>query len=258
MSERQRLSVTIIACNEAHNIRACLQSIAWADEVIVVDSGSTDQTVEICRQLSAQVIQRPWPGHVRQKQYALEQASGDWILSLDADERLSPEATEEIKRIVLRGSPAADGFILPRQSYYLGRWIRHGGWYPDYKLRLVRRGTAAWGGDDPHDKLILQGRTAKLQGKILHNVYASIADQLRTVDSFSRITAEQWHRQGRRSSLALMLLKPPARFLECYVWKLGFLDGMPGLIIAVITSYYAFLKWAKLWELQHAPPRAQL
>jgi len=257
MSKRQRLSVTVITLNEEHTIPACLQSVAWADEIIIVDSFSTDRTAELCRQYTDKVIQRQWPGHVRQKQYALEQASGDWILSLDADERLSPEATEEIRRTVLNGSPSADGFILPRQSYYLGRWIRHGGWYPDYKLRLVRRGTASWGGEDPHDKLLLTGRAAKLQGRIIHYVYAGISDQLRTVDAFSKITAEQWHSQGRRSSLVLMLGKPLARFLECYFWKCGFLDGMPGLIIAVITSYYAFLKFAKLWELQHATPRAQ-
>ena len=184
------ISAVIIAFNEEKNIRGCLESIKWVDEIIVVDSFSNDATVEICREYTDRVIQREWPGHVKQKQFALEQATGDWILSLDADERLSEEAAEEIESRVLQGPQSADGFIFPRQSYYLGRWISHGGWYPDSKLRLVRRGRAKWGGEDPHDKLIIDGRAEHLRGKILHYVYSDISHQLKTVDSFSKITAE--------------------------------------------------------------------
>jgi glycosyltransferase involved in cell wall biosynthesis len=251
-----RISATIITFNEEHNIRTCLESVRWVDEIVVVDSFSTDNTAAICREYSARVIQRDWPGHVAQKQFALEQAGGEWVISLDADEWLSPEAIEEIRRTVIMGHPAADGYVLPRQSYYLGRWIRHGGWYPDRKLRLVRRGCARWGGEDPHDKLLLSGTAGELKGKILHRVYADIAQQLRTVDSFSTISARQWFRRGRRFSLLAMLVRPPIRFLETYAWKGGFLDGMPGFIIAVISSYYVFLKYAKLWELRRAPPAA--
>ncbi len=245
-----KISAAIITFNEEKNIRQCLESIKWVDEIIVVDSLSTDRTAEICRHYTDRVIQRPWPGHVKQKQFALEQATGDWILSLDADERLSPEAVEEIKSRVLNGPSSVDGFIFPRQAYYLGRWIKHGGWYPDSKLRLVRKGKALWGGQDPHDKLILNGEAERLQGKILHYVYSNITQQLKTVDSFSTVSAEQWHRQGKRFNLFLLLVRPPIRFLEMYLWKRGFLDGTAGFIIAVVSSYYVFLKYCKLWELK--------
>lgn len=248
-----RLSVTVITCNEAENIGACLQSVAWADEIIVVDSHSSDGTVDIARRFTDTVIRRPWPGHVRQKQFALEQATGDWVLSLDADERLSDEAGREIRQQVLEGAPpAAAAYSFPRLSWYLGRWIRHGGWYPDRKVRLVRRGAARWGGQDPHDKLLVTGKVCALQGHILHYVYRDLSHQLQTVDSFSRISAAQWHRKGRRLALPLMLVRPPIRFLEMYVWKGGVLDGVPGFIIAVVSSCYVFLKYAKLWELARA------
>jgi glycosyltransferase involved in cell wall biosynthesis len=246
------ISATVITFNEEQNIRDCLESIAWVDEIIVVDAFSTDNTAAICRQYTDRVVQRQWPGHVLQKQFALEQASGAWVLSLDADERLSAEAAAEIRRTVVDGDPAADGFMFPRQSFYLGRWILHGGWYPDRKLRLVRRGRARWTGEDPHDKLVVDGTTGQCSGKIYHYVYRDIAQQLKTVDSFSRITAEQWHRQGVPARLLPLLVRPPLKFLETYVWKRGFLDGMPGFIIAVISSCYVFLKYAKLWELRAA------
>ena len=249
---RRKLSATIITFNEEHNIRRCLESIKWVDEIIVVDSFSTDRTVEICKEYTDRVIQREWPGHVRQKQFALEQATGDWVLSLDADECLSEQSIRELQETVLDDNPAVDGFIFPRKSFYLGRWINHGGWYPDSKLRLVRRGRAHWGGVDPHDKLITDGNTVQLKHDMLHYVYRDIAHQLKTVDSFSAISAEQWHRQGKRFNLLLLLVRPPIRFLEMYVWKLGLLDGMPGFVIAVVSSYYVFLKYARLWALQRS------
>jgi glycosyltransferase involved in cell wall biosynthesis len=251
-----KLSATIITWNEEKNIRDCLESIRWMDEIIVVDAFSSDATVARCREYTDTVLQREWPGHVQQKQFALEQATGDWILSLDADERLSPEAAEEIKACILGKPPAVDGFIFPRQSFYLGQWIKHGGWYPDRKLRLVRRGRARWTGEDPHDKLEVPGSTQQLQGKIYHYVYSDISHQLKTVDSFSRITAQQWHRRGMKARLAPLMFKPPLKFIETYLWKGGVLDGMPGFIIAVISSYYVFLKYAKLWELDKAQKAA--
>jgi len=244
------LSATIITFNEEKNIRDCLASVKWMDEIIVVDAFSTDHTVNICRQYTDKVIQQEWPGHVKQKQFALEQATGGWILSLDADERLSDEAAQEIRGRLQHSTPKADGFTFPRQSYYLGRWIKHCGWYPDRKLRLVRRGKARWTGVDPHDKLVTDGKVEHLSGKIYHYVYHDIAHQLKTSDSFSRITAEQWHQQGKQSTLFPLLVRPPLKFLETYLWKGGVLDGMPGFIISVIASYYVFLKYAKLWELQ--------
>ena len=245
-----KLSVTVITFNEEENIRDCLASVKWADEIIVVDSFSTDNTPTICKEYTDKIIQREWPGHVKQKQFALEQASGDWILSLDADERLSEGATREVKAEIKKHKASVDGYIFPRRSFYLGRWIKYGGWYPDRKLRLVRKGAAYWGGVNPHDKLITKGSTKCLQNDILHYVYRDISHQLETVDNFSRIVANIWHKEGKKFSLFSLLIRPTASFIRTYFWKRGFLDGMPGFIISVITSYYVFLKYAKLWELR--------
>jgi len=244
------ISATVITYNEERNIGDCLKSMAWVDEIIVVDSLSSDKTGDICRQYTRNVLQRPWPGHVLQKQFALEQATGDWVLCLDADERLSPDAQEKLRAEISSAASDIDGFVFPRHSYYLGRWINHGGWYPDYKLRLIRRGRGRWSGVDPHDKLMVEGRTKTLQTEILHYVYRNLSHQLTTVDSFSAITARQWQGQGKKFSLLPLLVKPPAKFLECYIWKKGFLDGLPGFIIAVASSFYVFLKYAKFWEEQ--------
>jgi glycosyltransferase involved in cell wall biosynthesis len=246
-----KISAAVITFNEEKNICRCLESLRWVDEIIVVDSFSTDATVKLTQRYTGHVLQRAWPGHVLQKQFALEQATGDWIISLDADEELSAEAAAEIRAFLSDRDSAICGCSFPRQSFYLGRWIRHGGWYPDRKLRLVRRGQARWEGQDPHDKLVADGATRNLRGKINHYVYNDISHQLRTVDSFSRIAAEQWHAQGKRGGGGAMLGKAIGKFFETYVWKLGALDGMPGFIISVISSYYVFLKYAKLWELQH-------
>lgn len=246
----KKLSFTVITYNEADNIAGCLESIKWADEIIVVDSFSTDRTVEIAENYTGKIFRVQWQGHVKQKQFALDQTTGDWVLSLDADERLSPEAAVEVANILKHPETEANGFTFPRQSFYLGKWINFCGWYPDRKLRLVRNGKAKWTGQDPHDKLVAEGVTAHLNGRILHYVYRNISHQLSTVDAFSRISAEQWMKQGKKPNLFLMLVKPPLRFLEVYLWKQGFRDGMAGLIISVITSYYTFLKFAKLWELE--------
>ena len=245
-----KITAAIITFNEEKNICRCLESVRWMDELIVVDSFSTDRTVELARQYTDKVLQRAWPGHVLQKQFALEQATGDWIISLDADEELSAAAAAEMLSALADAPPEVNGYSFPRQSFYLGRWIRHGGWYPDRKVRLVRRGHARWGGQDPHDKLVADGQTRDLQGNIIHYVYSDIAHQLRTVDSFSGITARLWLEKGKPAGLAAMLCKPVFKFFGTYVWKLGMLDGMPGLIISVISAYYVFLKYAKLWELQ--------
>ncbi len=254
-SHENAVSATIITFNEEDNIERCLDSVSWADEIVVVDSFSTDNTVALCRRYTDKIIQRQWPGHVLQKQFALEQAAGPWVLSLDADEELSAEARDEIRTALLDGSTPAEGFVFPRQSYYLGRWIRHGGWYPDKKLRLVRKHRARWTGRDPHDKLQVRGTTVRLQGRILHYVYKDISHQLKTVDSFSSISARNWQQDGKSFSLPMLLFRPPIRFLETYVWKRGFLDGLPGFIIAVISSYYVFCKYAKLWERTDAHPQ---
>lgn len=248
--EKVKLSVCIITYNEAENIRDCLESIKWADEIIVVDSLSNDRTIVICREFTDRIFQRPWPGYIEQKNFAIEQATQPWVLCLDADERLSPLAAEEVIHEVSHANNPCAGFISPRHSYYLGRWINHGGWYPDYKLRLFKRGKAQWGGKNPHDKLILDGKAQHLRGDILHMVYRDLSDQLKTVDSFSSIIARDWIREGKGFNPFALLFHPPVKFCETYIFKLGFLDGYPGLLISLVSSFYCFLKYAKLWELR--------
>ncbi len=248
---RPSVSACIIAFNEEENIRACLESVAWADEIIVVDSFSTDRTVEIAKAFDpkVKVIQRAWPGHVEQKNFALNQASGDWVLSVDADERVSPELKQEILDTFDRGVEGVAGFSVPRKTWYLGRWIMRGGWYPDRKVRLVRRGAARWKGVNPHDHLYAEGRVADLKGDLIHYTYRDISDHLRTIDSFTTISSRELYARKRGHALLHMLLNPVARFLRMYVLQLGFLDGQAGFVLAVLSSYYVFLKYAKLWEL---------
>lgn len=246
---RARLSVCIISCNEEERIGDCLASVSWADEIIVVDSGSADRTRAIAAAAGARVIERPWPGFVAQKNFALEQATADWVLCLDCDERVSPPLAEEIRGVLAAPPAGVDGWSMPRRTRYLGRWITHGGWYPDRKVRLVRRGRARWGGVDPHDRLFADGRVEKLAGDLHHYTYRDIADHLRTIDRFTTIGAAELRARGRRGGLLPLLLHPPGKFLRMYLLRLGFLDGAAGFLVAVLGSYYVFLKYAKLWEL---------
>lgn len=240
-----RISASIICCNEERNIEECLRSVAWCDEIVVVDSGSTDSTEKIAQIYTDRIIQRPWAGYVAQKNFALDQCRGDWVICLDADERCTPEL-----RAAIEANLAADvaGFEVRRRAWYLGRWIRHGGWYPDWRLRIVRRGRARWGGVDPHDKLIPSGPVRRLDAEILHYPYRDFSDQLRTIHRFSDVVVEGWRKEGRRPSILRTVLHPPIKFLECYGWKMGFRDGIPGLIIALASAFYVFTKHAKLWE----------
>ena len=257
MSSHSSLSVCIIAFNEEDNIRECLESVKWADEIVVVDSNSADRTVEIARKYTDRVIQRPWPGHVEQKNFALEQASCDWVLSIDADERVSPELAAEIRDAIHTGDRPQTGYTVPRKTYYLGRWITHGGWYPARKLRLVRRGAAQWRGINPHDHLYAEGPAGTLKGDLYHYTYRDISDHLATIDKFTTIAGGEMYARSRRHALSHMLLNPPAKFIKMYFLRLGFMDGLPGFVVAVLSSYYVFLKYAKLWELQHAGKRTK-
>jgi glycosyltransferase involved in cell wall biosynthesis len=245
--DRAKISATVITYNEQANIGQCLESIRWVDEIVVVDSGSTDRTVEIARNYTERVIINPWPGYIAQKNFALKQASHEWILCLDADERVTPELKGEIiSEINLEKGIV--GYYIKRHTYYLGRWINHGGWYPDYKLRLIRKGEARWDGVDPHDKLVTHGKTGYLKGEILHYTYRDFSHQLRVIDRFSEVAVQEGLKRGARFSVWKALLHPPLKFVECYVYKLGFLDGLPGLIIAIASSFYVFVKYIKLWE----------
>jgi hypothetical protein len=242
-----RVSAAVICRDEADRIAACLESVAWCDEVLVVDSGSTDGTLEIARKHATRVLERDWPGYAAQRDFALQQASGDWVLCLDADERCTPALRDAIRSALATDPPLA-GYAVRRHAFHLGRWIDHGGWYPDWKLRLVRRGRARGGGVEPHDKLVVDGPVGRLDADLEHYTYRDFADHLRTVQRFSDLVSDEWVKQGRRFSLALALLHPPAKFFECWLWKQGFRDGWPGFVIAATSAFYVFAKHVKLWE----------
>jgi glycosyltransferase involved in cell wall biosynthesis len=247
-----KLSVVVIAKDEADRMPRLLKSVFFADEVLVVDSGSSDRTTEICRQMGARVIFHEWAGFAAQKQFALEQASGEWILSLDADEEIRADLAEEIKHSLADVREDTDAFSIPRLSRYLGRWIKHGGWYPDRQVRLARRSKARWQGGPIHERLEVPGRIQPLTHPILHYVYRDIADQLGTINQYSDLFAAE---RGRRNNAYVLAGAAHAigKFFECFLWKLGILDGIPGLIIAMNSAWYIFLKHAKCWE-QGLPP----
>lgn len=245
---RPLLSVAIIALNEQDRIGLAIKSCASvAQEIVVVDSGSSDNTVELAASLGARVIHQDWLGYVAQKQLALEAATGQWVLNLDADEALSDELCREIAAALGSAPSNIAGYSMPRLSRYLNRWIRHGGWYPDRKVRLVRRGAAHWIGDGLHERLEVAGTVEELASPLIHYVYRDMFDQVQTINRFSGVEAD--HRGARSAGYVLLgLLHCVGKFLECYVWKLGLLDGIPGLIIAMNSSFYVFLKHAKAWE----------
>ena len=246
--EHPLLTVAVIAKNEQDRIGTLLESTTMADEVLVIDSGSSDRTVEICRAAGATVVHHEWLGYAGQKQLALDMAQGEWILNLDADEALSRDLADEILRCVRDASPEVAGFSMPRLSRYLNRWIRHGGWYPDRKVRLVRRGRGQWIGDGLHERLEVDGTIVKLKHPLLHYVYRDISDQVRTVNRFSTVAADHRGRSASWTYLILGIFHAMGKFLECAVWKFGLLDGIPGLVIAINSSFYVFLKHAKAWE----------
>jgi (heptosyl)LPS beta-1,4-glucosyltransferase len=246
-----KLSVTIITKNEAENIGAALQSVAWADEILVVDSCSTDKTTEIARQYTERVEVREWPGYVAQKNYAAAAASNDWILSLDADERVTPELAAEIRH-TLAGQRVDDprGYRVPRVTWHLGRWIRSTDWYPDLQLRLYDRRAACWQGQYVHESVTVNGATGRLLGELQHYAYRDTSDHLETIDRYSTYAAREMFEHERKAGVLDLVVHPPLAFVRNYVVRGGITDGVPGLIISAMNAYYVFLKFAKLWEIQ--------
>jgi len=251
-----KLTVTVITRDEARHVEAALQSVAWADEIIVVDSGSTDDTVSIARRMGARVEVREWPGYGAQKNYAAGIASHDWILSLDADERVSPDLAVEVRE-TLQGEPAHCGYRIPRVTWYLGRWIRSTDWYPDYQLRLYDRRSARWNTRRVHESVQADRAPGVLRHELQHYAYRDISHHLATIDRYTTLAAEQWLAEGRRTSGLEMFFHPRFAFLRNYVLRGGFRDGATGLLVSRMNSYYVFLKLAKLWELQHGVNTAQ-
>lgn len=240
------LSIAIIAKNEADRIGRLIKSSEFADEVLVVDSGSTDGTQEVCKKLGARVVFHEWAGYAAQKQFAMDYTTSEWVLNLDADEEISDSLAEEIQHAIKNTGPDVSAFSMPRLSRYLDRWIKHGGWYPDRKVRLVRMGKGVWKGGGLHEQLVVNGKIGRLSGPILHHVYRNISDQVTTINRFSDIYAAERGPKGGWFVLA-GTVHALGKFVECYLWKLGFLDGIPGLVIAMNSAWYVFLKHAKAW-----------
>jgi len=242
---RTAVSVIVITRDEEANLERCLASArAIASEIVVVDSGSTDRTVDIARRLADVVIEQPWLGYGPQKQFALEHASADWVLALDADEALTPELAQEIATCAFD----RDGYELPRRVWYLGRWILHGTWFPDPVLRLFRRDRARFTAHRVHEGVQISGTVGRFQGFLDHQPYRDLAHHAHKLDALASLAAEQMHERGRRATWAQLALKPPFEFLRSYVLRRGFLDGPQGLIAAGMHAHYNFLKYAKLKE----------
>jgi glycosyltransferase involved in cell wall biosynthesis len=245
-----RISATIVTLNEERNIARAIGSLECADEIVVVDSGSWDRTRAIAADLGASVIEEPWRGYGAQKNFAAARASHDWILSIDADESVTEALGKEILEVKENG-PGFDGYSFPRLAQYLGRWIRHSGWYPDRKVRLYHRERAEWVGDYVHESVRVNGTVGKLRGDLLHFTCDSLSQHLRTLDRYTSLAAKEVRARGDAVTLVRLSVDPAWAFIRTYVLQFGFLDGPEGLAIAWMAALYTFLKYAKAREDEH-------
>jgi glycosyltransferase involved in cell wall biosynthesis len=244
------ISACTIVLNEERNIRDCLESIKWVDEIVVVDGFSEDRTVAICREYTDRIFQRKWTGFYDQVSFAVQSTRNPWVLYIEADERISPELKEEILREFSRERIPWDGFSVPRLSHSLGRWIYHGSWYPDRLNRIFRKEKLVLIGPDPHLKMRVDGPIKNLQGKLLHYTGPDISWILKKMDHYAESIAHSKFQKGKTCRLYDLIIRPPARFFKSYILKAGFLDGRHGFIIAVLGAFYVFTKYIKLWELE--------
>jgi glycosyltransferase involved in cell wall biosynthesis len=239
-----KISATIIACNEERKIARAIESLRCCDEILLMDSGSTDRTVEIAQKLGARVVEGAWAGYSKQKNLAAAQAANDWILSLDADEALSEALEAEIWQLRKNG-PEYDAYTMPRMAQYLGRWILHSGWYPDRKVRLYHRAKATWVGEFVHETVKVTGNVGHLKSNILHYTCESLSEHLRTLDRYTTLAAQEVVAQHQAIGWPRLIFEPGWTFLRTYLFQLGCLDGLEGLMIANMAALYTFLKYAK-------------
>ena len=248
-----RVSVTIITKNEAARLEAALASVAWADEIVVVDAGSTDATADVARRATGRVFVEGWPGFPQQKNRAADLATHDWILSIDADERVSPALAGEIRALLAAG-PAARGYRIPRVTRAFGRELRATDWYPDWQLRLYDRRTGRWDESRTvHESVRVEGGVEKLRGELLHDGYRDLSEHLQKIDRYTTLAAEANAARGRDASLLQIAVHPPLAFLRNYILRRGFTAGAAGLVVSAMNSWYVFLKLAKLWERRRRP-----
>lgn len=249
------ISVTIIALNEEADIKACLESVSWADDIIVSDTGSTDSTVEICRGRGARVFSDEWLGFGKQKNLCAGRARHDWILNVDADETVTPELKQEILSAVRQGGKS--GYYIPRKNFFGQRWIRRCGWYPDYTLRLYRKDQGSFNERAVHESVTLKGKAGYLKNPLIHRTYEDIADYLHRMQRYSTLAAGVMLREGRNPGPLDLMLRPFFTFLKMFILKLGFLEGALGIVISMLYAGYTFSKYAKLWELKKNPAKAE-
>jgi len=243
------ISAAIITKNEEHNIKRCLESLQWADEIIIVDSGSTDQTLTICNNYNCKIIQTEWLGFGRTKQLAVNSTSHDWVLSIDADEVITPELQSAITTLI-QESTKADGYYIKRDSYYLQRKIKYSGWQSDYPLRLFNKQHGQFNDAPVHESVEMQSdNLSTIQAPLLHYPHPTITHHIQKINLYSTLGAEKLYKKGKRTSLPYALLSGGVKFIKMYLFKRGFLDGKEGLILALLSGFYSTLKYMKLWSL---------
>ncbi len=243
-----KLAAMVITRNEEKHILSCLESLHFADEIVVLDSGSTDKTVEFARRYTDRVYQVEWRGYSGTKQIALEKTGAEWVLWVDADEKISPELAREIKDVLEKDEPH-NAYRMPRKAYFLNRWIRHGGWYPGYVVRLFRKGLASFSSNHVHEQLEVNGRTGTLKGAIEHDTDDSIAHYFDKFNTYTTLASMELAERGKKYSFPGLLIRPLHMFSKMYIFRQGFRDGMEGLLLALFSTCYVFTKYAKLWEL---------
>lgn len=251
---REPLSVVVITLDEERDVERCLDSVAWADELVVVDAGSTDRTRELAACAGARVVEQAWLGYAEQKNFAVEQARHDWVLSLDADEWLTPEGSDELRRVL--AAPTAEAYALNRRNAFCGAFLR-GAWTPDWQVRLFRRDRGRFGGGAVHESVQLQPgcRVERLRERLQHEAYASIGEYLRKLDRYTALAAESLHARGARFAWRKLLFSPPLTLLKVLLLKRAYRDGVRGWIIAAGSAFYVLLKQARLWELEREAQR---
>lgn len=252
------ISVIIIAKNEERNIRECLESIGWAGEIVVLDAGSTDKTVELAKAMTPKVFIDAWKGYGAARNEALSHCMNEWVFWLDADERVTPALAAEIKSAIQSGSRDLVGYEVPRAAYFLGKWIKHSGWYPGYVVRLFRRGAGRFTEDKVHERLEIEGNVGRLKSNLLHFTDPNLFHYFEKFNHYTSLAAEELLGQGRRFRLIQLLLRPPWVFVRMYILRRGFLDGIQGFMLSLLSSCYVFVKYAKLWELSHSNERSNL
>ncbi|HET6370002.1 MAG TPA: glycosyltransferase family 2 protein [Nitrospiria bacterium] len=254
-SNASRLSVVIVTKNEERNLRDCLDSARWADEIVVVDSYSTDRTLEIAREFTDRIYERPWEGFGIQKNHAMDMATSPWVFILDADERITEQLRDEIRSVVASPPAGIVGYQLPRRNFFYGVWIQHCGCYPDYQLRLLRKGLGRLDDAEPHNKMILQGEMGTLSAPLDHLTSPTVGDHLKKMSNFSKLAAQEKYKTKKKVGGRDLFFPPIAMFIKMYLLRGGWREGIAGFVFAGFASLYTFLKYAKLWEMIYGEKR---